>query len=116
MTDTDTTNMLTGPASIAANSSTSSSPTALTANTWGYRVDSVDGFGAGPTSVVSSGSIPSLTFAGVPISSGTPALIRTTSTNDTSPVNTSVWYGVCANSVLQSGAYTDGVTYTALIN
>ncbi|HEY8992473.1 MAG TPA: hypothetical protein VIM37_01325 [Candidatus Microsaccharimonas sp.] len=116
LNDTDTSNTLSGPVSITANSSTSSSPSLLTANTWGYRVDSIDSFGAGPTSAISSGVIPALTFAGVPISSDTPGLIRTTSTADTGTVNTSVWYGVCANTSLQSGSYNDGVTYTAVIN
>lgn len=116
LADSDTANNLDGPTTIAANTSTSSSPTTLVANSWGYRVDAVDGFGAGPTTTVSSGAIPSLTFAGAPLSTGTPALIRTTNTTDTGTVNTSVWYGVCANSSLQSGAYTDSITYTAVIN
>jgi len=116
LNDTDTSNSLNGPSAISASSSTSSSPSVLTANTWGYRVDSIDGFGAGPTTSISSASTPALTFAGVPISSGTPGLIRTTNTVDSGTVNTSVWYGVCANSSLQSGAYSDVVTYTAVIN
>ncbi|MDB5160388.1 MAG: exported protein of unknown function [Candidatus Saccharibacteria bacterium] len=116
LTDTDTTNTLVGPTTIAASSATPASPAVLTANTWGYRVDSIAGFGAGPTSSVSSGAIPSETYAGVPISSGTPGTIRTTSVADTGAVNTSVWYGVCAGSSLPSGSYTDNVTYTAVIN
>ncbi|HEY8886029.1 MAG TPA: hypothetical protein VIM31_00820 [Candidatus Microsaccharimonas sp.] len=116
LTDTDTSNTLNGPVSIPADTANPSSPVTLTANTWGYRVDRVAGFGAGPTSTISSGTIPSLTFAGIPISSDTPGLIRTTTTADTSTVDTSVWYGVCANSSLQNGAYSDSVTYTAVIN
>ena len=116
LTDTDTSNTLVGPSSIAASSATPASPAVLTANTWGYRVDSVAGFGAGPTSAVASAAIPSQTYAGVPISSGTPGTIRTTSVADTVTVNTSVWYGVCVDSTLSSGSYTDSVTYTAVIN
>lgn len=116
LNDTDTSNGLSGPISITANSSTSASPSLLTANTWGYRVDNVDGFGVGPTNSIASGTVPLLPFAGVPLSSGTPGLIRTTNTADTGTVHTSVWYGVCANDSLQSGSYSDGVTYTALIN
>ncbi len=116
LTDTDTTNTLVGPTTIAASSATPASPAVLTANTWGYRVDSIAGFGAGPTSSASSGAIPSETYAGVPISSGTPGTIRTTSVADTGTVNTSVWYGVCASSSLASGSYTDNVTYTAVTN
>lgn len=116
LTDTDTSNTLNGPVTLSASAATPASPAVLTANTWGYRVDSIAGFGTGPTSGVASGAIPAVTFAGVPISSGTPGLIRTTSTADTGTVNTSVWYGVCVNSSLQSGAYSDSVTYTAVIN
>jgi hypothetical protein len=117
LTDTDTANTLdTTGASIAASTATPASPAVLSANKWGYRVDSVAGFGSGPTSGVASGAVPSQTYAGVPISSGTPGLIRTTAIADTGTVNTSVWYGVCADSTLKSGSYTDSVTYTAVIN
>ena len=118
MTDSDTSNLMIGPAAstIAAGSGTPASPAVLTTNTWGYRVDSISGFGAGPTAVVTNGSIPSLTFAALPLSSGTPSLIRTTSTADTGSVSTPVWYGVCVNSSLTGGSYSDSVTYTALIN
>jgi hypothetical protein len=116
LTDTDTSNALTGPASITASSAAPASPAVLGTNTWGYRVDNIAGFGAGPTSSLTNGAVPSLTFAGVPISSGTPGLIRTTNSADTGTVNTSVWYGVCADSNLQSGSYNDSVTYTAVIN
>lgn len=117
LTDTDTTNTLDGSASsITASSGTPASPTVLTANTWGYRVDSIASFGAGPTGAISNATIPAQTYAGVPISSGTPGLIRTTSIADTGIVNTSVWYGVCVDSSLKSGSYTDSVTYTAVIN
>jgi hypothetical protein len=116
LADSDTSNTLNGPVSIPTSAATSSSPVALAANTWGYRVDGVAGFGSGPTSTINSGAAPSWTFAGVPISSDTPGLIRTTSVADSGAVNTSVWYGICANSSLQSGAYSDGVTYTAVIN
>lgn len=116
LTDSDTTNTLTGPSSIAASTGTAAAPVTLAANTWGYRVDSIGGFGAGPTSTLTSGVTPSQTFAAVPLSTGTAATIRTTSTTDTGTVSTPVWYGVCANSSLKSGAYTDSVTYTAVIN
>lgn len=116
LTDTDTSSTLNGPVAIAATTGTPASPTVLTTNTWGYRVDSIAGFGAGPTTAVTGGAIPTVTFAGVPLSSGTPGVIRTTATADSGTVPTAVWYGVCANSSQQSGLYTDSVTYTALIN
>ena len=115
--NTDTSGTLNGTGStIAAHTGTSASPSVLTANTWGYRVDSVASFGAGPTSAVSNAAVPAQTFAGVPLSSGTAAIIRTTNVVDTGAVNTSVWYGVCADSSLKSGSYSDSVTYTAVIN
>ena len=118
MTDSDTSNLMTGPATstINASSGTPASPAVLITNTWGYRVDSIGGFGAGPTTITTNGTIPILTFAAIPLSSGTPSLIRTTSTADSSSVSTPVWYGLCADSSLTSGSYTDSVTYTALIN
>jgi hypothetical protein len=113
--DSDTnTNLVSGSNNIAASSGTQASPTAQSANTWGYRVDGVGGFGAGPTSAQSSAAIGSLTFAGVP-TSGSPNTIKTTATtasNDT----TTVWYGVAANTAQPTGAYTDNVTYTATAN
>lgn len=116
LTDTDTTNSLSGPTSIAATSGTPAAPIVLAANTWGFRVDNISGFGAGPTSIVANGGVPTAKFAAVPLSNGTAATIRTTSTADSSTVSTPVWFGVCANTSLQSGSYTDSVTYTAVIN
>jgi len=116
LTDTDSTNSLSGPTSIAATSGTPAAPIVLAANTWGFRVDNISGFGAGPTSIVANGGVPTAKFAAVPLSTGTAATIRTTSTADSSTVSTPVWFGVCANTSLQSGSYTDSVTYTAVIN
>lgn len=111
--DTNT-NLVSGGNNLAASSGTQASPTAQTANTWGYRVDGVGGFGAGPTSSQSSAAIGSRTFAGVP-SSSSPNTIKTTATtasNDT----TNVWYGVAADTSQPSGTYTDTITYTATAN
>jgi hypothetical protein len=117
MTDTDTSTALTSSGgSIATTSGTSAAPTALTANKWGYRVDSINGFGAGPTSAVSNSTIPTLNFAAIPSSSATPDTIATT-TGPASPyISTYVWYGLCANATPPSGAYTDSVTYTVVVN
>jgi hypothetical protein len=117
MTDNDTNNSLvSGANSVTAVSGTAASPAALTANKWGYRVDGIGSFGAGPTSSLSSGAIPSQTYAAVPLSSGTAATIRSTNSADGSTVNTSVWYGVCVNASTPSGTYTDSVVYTAVVN
>lgn len=117
LSDTDTTNTLTGSSgNITASAGTPAAPVVLAANTWGYRVDNIAGFGAGPTSGVTNAAIPTATFAAVPLSSGTASLIRSTASADGTAVATPVWYGVCANTSLVSGSYTDSVTYTATIN
>lgn len=103
-----------GANTIPATSGTQASPAALTANQWGYRVDTVGGFGAGPTSAISNASIGALTYAAVPVTAS-PNTIKTTSataTNDTTPV----WYSVAVNTNTPSGTYTNGVTYTATTN
>jgi hypothetical protein len=103
-----------GGNTIPASSGSQTTPVAMTANTWGYRVDSVGGFGAGPTSSQSSAAIGSSKFAAVP-ATGSPNTLKTTSgtaTNDT----TTVWYGVAASTSQPSGTYTNSVTYTAIAN
>lgn len=109
-----TTTLVSGGNSIAASSGTQASPVAQSANTWGYRVDGLGGFGAGPTSGQNSAAIGSLTFAGMPANSS-PNTIKTTSStasNDT----TTVWYGVAANTSQPTGTYSDTITYTATAN
>jgi hypothetical protein len=61
-----------GQTNIPATTATQASPTSLTINHWGYRVDGVGGFGAGPTTAQSNVAISTAKFAGVPASnSGT---------------------------------------------
>jgi hypothetical protein len=103
-----------GSNTIAATTGTQASPTALVANRWGYRVDGVGGFGAGPTSGISSAAIGTVTYAAVP-ATASPNTLKTTATtanNDT----TTVWYSVAANNSTPSGTYTNSVTYTATTN
>ncbi len=87
-------------------------------NKWGYRVDGWSGFGAGPTSPVTNAAPGSLTFAGTQPSSGTPDTIAQTAVVNSSPVTTTVWYGICANNALgvPAGSYTSTVEYTASAN
>ncbi len=111
---TASSNLVSGSNTIPASAGTQASPIAMVANTWGYRVDTVGGFGAGPTSSQSSAAIGALTFAAVP-ATASPNTLKTTSTtaaNDT----TTVWYGVAANTSQPSGTYTNSVTYTAVTN
>lgn len=113
ISDKDTnTNLVSGANNIAATSGTYASPAALTPGTWGYRVDGVGTFGAGPTSAVSSGALSPLLFAGVP-SSASPQSIRNTSTSTTGD-STVFWYSVAANTAQAAGTYSDVVTYTAV--
>jgi hypothetical protein len=104
-----------GGNTIPASSGSQTTPAYMAVNTWGYRVDSIGGFGAGPTSSASNAAISgTIKFAGVP-ATGSPNTIATTSgvaTNST----TSVWYAVAANTAQASGTYTNSVTYTATAN
>lgn len=115
---TSTTNnaMLGSSGSISASSGTAASPVTLAMNTWGYRVDSLAGFGAGPTTSQSSGSVPSVTFAGVPPSNLAGTIVASSSGPADPAVDTTVWYGVCADSSIPAGSYTTTVTYTAVTN
>jgi hypothetical protein len=115
-TSTTNNSMTSGANNITASSGTSASPTTLAMNTWGYRVDGLAGFGAGPTSSQSNGSVPSVTFAGVPPSNLAGTAVASSSGPANPAVDTTVWYGVCANSSLPSGSYSTTVTYTAVTN
>ena len=110
-----TTTLTSGSDTIPASSGTQTTPVVMAVNTWGYRVDTLGGFGSGPTSSQNSAAISgSIKFAGVP-ASGSPNTLKSTSgvaTNDT----TTVWYGVAANTSQASGTYTNTVTYTATTN
>ncbi len=105
-----------GGNTIPATTGTFSSPTALTANTWGYRIDGVGSFGSGPTTAQTNVSPSSETFDGPPASSVSPDTIANTSGSADPAVNTTIWYGVCANTSTPNGSYTTQVTYTAVTN
>lgn len=107
--------LLSGSNTIPASSGSQTTPVVMAANTWGYRVDGLGGFGAGPTSGQTSAAISgTIKFAAVP-ATGSPNTLKTTSgvaSNDT----TTVWYGVAADTGQPSGTYTNSVTYTATTN
>jgi hypothetical protein len=108
-------NLVSGSDTIPPSSGTQASPVAMSANTWGYRVDGVGGFGAGPTSGQSSAAISgSIKFAAVPVTAS-PNTLKTTSGTASSDTTT-VWYGVAANTSQPIGTYTNSVTYTATAN
>lgn len=115
LADNDTnTNLVNGANNIAAHAGTQASPTALANNTWGYRIVSVGGFGAGAYSAETDNASSTSTWAGVP-SSVSPNTIKTTATT-ASADTTTVWYGVKATTSIPNGVYTDTVTYTATTN
>ena len=117
MTTSTTDNGMSGSGGdINASSATAASPTTLPMNTWGYRVDGLSGFGTGPTSSQASGSVPSVTFAGVPPSNGTPTAVAASSGPANPAEETTVWYGLCADDSVVSGSYSVSVLYTAITN
>ena len=117
MTTSTTSNALAnGSSLITASGGTAAVPATLANNTWGYRIDGISGFGAGPTSAQSSGGTPSVRFAGVPASNQTAATVSSASGPADPAVNTTVWYGVCTNTSLPSGNYSTSITYTAVTN
>jgi len=113
---TTTSGLINGGSSIAATTGSQASPIALTANTWGYRIDGLAGFGSGPTAATSNTSATSTVFAGIPTSVQTAAQLAATTVAAGSGDTTNVWYGACANTTLPAGTYSSTVTYTAVVN
>ena len=103
-----------GSNTIAASTGSFSTPVVMAVNTWGYRVDNVGGFLAGPTTATSNTAIGTAKFAKVP-ATASPDTLKTTATTATNDVTT-VWYGVATNTSTASGTYTNSVTYTATAN
>lgn len=115
LADSDaTTTLANGGDSLTAHTGTQGTPTTLANNTWGYRVDSVGGFGAGPTSSETNVDTLSLTWAGVP-ASGSPVTLKTTAATASNDATT-VWYGAKADTTKPNGTYTGTVLYTATTN
>lgn len=111
---TGSSDLVSGSDIIPASSGTQASPVVAAVNTWGYRVDGVGGFGAGPTSSASNQPVGSLTFAAVP-ATGSPNTLKSTSSPTTNDVTT-VWYQVTADTSTPPGTYTNTVLYTAVTN
>lgn len=115
LADTDTnTNLVNGGNNIAASAGTFAAPATLANNTWGYRIDGLGTFGAGPTSAQTNQASLTGTWAGVP-SSASPVTLKTTATTAANDVTT-VWYGAMVDTTKPDGTYTDTVTYTATTN
>lgn len=115
LVDVDTSRQLTGGttgSTIPGLTATPASPTVLSPNTWGFRIDA-GAFGTGPTTAMNNSAIPSLTFAGIPIT--TPVAIAS-SGQPATPDTLHVWYGVCADNSTPADTYTDVVRYTVVVN
>ena len=110
---TAVTTMVSGSNTIAATGGTPAAPVALTNGTWGWRIDSLGTFGAGPTSVISNAAPNAGTFAAMP-ATGSPYTIHTTAT--TGSTTRTVWYSSRVNNAQAVGAYTATVTYTITTN
>jgi hypothetical protein len=106
--------LVSGGNSIPATAGTFGTPIAEVANTWGYRVDSLGTFGAGPTTGAINAAIGAAKFAAVP-ATASPQTLKTTATTASSDVTT-VWYGLAVSTATPSGTYTNSVTYTAVAN
>jgi hypothetical protein len=111
--NTGSTNMASGGNTIATGTGTAASPATLPNNRWGWRIDSFSGFGAGPTSVISSAAPSSLTYAGLP-ASGSPVTIHTTATNGST--SRTVWYSARVDNTQPLGSYSAVVLYTITTN
>ncbi|HUD07480.1 MAG TPA: hypothetical protein VMQ52_00120 [Candidatus Saccharimonadales bacterium] len=110
-----TTTLTSGSNTIPASSGSQTTPVVMAVNTWGYRVDSLGGFGSTTTTAASNAAISgTIKFAGVPAPASPNTLADTSGT--ASNAVTTVWYGVAANTTQPSGTYTNTVTYTATTN
>ena len=107
------TNLVSGAATIVSTAGTTAAPIALANNTWGFRVDTLAGFGSGPTSTVTNIAPAATTFAAIP-ATASPYTIKTTATNGSA--NQTVYYGVRVNTTQISGNYSSTVTYTFTTN
>ena len=108
-----TTNMTSGSDSIATSAGTPASPVALSNGKWGWRVDSLGSFGAGPTSALNNAAPSAGTYAGIP-ANGSPYTINTTATNGST--TSSVWYSARVNNTQAVGNYATTVLYTISTN
>ena len=105
--------MTSGGNTLPTSAGTTGTPIALANNTWGWRVDSLAGFGAGPGAVLSGAAPSAITYAAMPLSAS-PFTIKTTAA--TGSTSATVWYSARVNNTQATGAYTTTVTYTISTN
>ncbi len=111
--DVAVTDMVSGANTIATSPDTPAAPAALANAKWGWRIDSLAGFGAGPTSTISSAAPSALTYAAIP-ANASPYTIKTTATNGST--SSTVWYSARVNNTQPIGNYSTTVTYTITTN
>jgi hypothetical protein len=107
------TGMVSGANIIATGAGTPAAPATLPSNRWGWRIDSLGGFGAGPAGVISNAAPSALTYAGIPVNAS-PYTIKTTATNGSD--STTVWYSARVDNTQPIGTYSTTVTYTITTN
>lgn len=107
--NTASTNLVNGANTIATSAGTTASPVTLVNNTWGWREDSLSGFGAGPTN---AGNANSATYAAFPATGAPVTLTARASGPYSSNVHT-VWYSVKADTSKPNGNYVNTALYTA---
>lgn len=105
--------LISGANTIATSAGTTASPVALVNNTWGWRVDSLAGFGAGPGAILSSAAPSAITYAAMPLSAS-PFTIKTTAVSGST--SATVWYSARVNNTQANGAYSTTVIYTITTN
>ncbi len=110
---TANTSLTSGSDSISQTNGSLAAPAALANNSWGYRIDGQGGFGSSSTSAEVNVANSSFTWAGVPAGGSTTNIVKSTSSTANND-QTTVWYGVRANSSLSNGNYSGTVTYTAI--
>jgi hypothetical protein len=101
--------LVNGANTIATSAATPASPTTLANNTWGWREDTLSGFGAGPTN---AGNANSATYAAFPATGAPVTLLARGAGPYVSDVQT-IWYSVKADTSKPNGNYVNTALYTA---
>jgi len=112
-TSATVTDMVSGANTIATGAGTPAAPATLPNNSWGWRVDSLASFGAGPGAVISNAAPSSIIYAGIPVNAS-PFTIKTTAA--TGSASATVWYSARVDSTQAIGTYSTTVTYTITTN
>lgn len=112
-TDSSDRDLTNGTSTIIPAIGTYTTPGALAANQWGYRINGGNFTGGATTSETNVASS-AFDWAGVP-ANGSPDTIHST---DSAAENDSldVWYAMSADTSSESGTYTNTVLYTAVAN